>query len=129
MMRSGRVAKLLGRRGAGSAEGGLNVSHCAASSGRSLLRTSAVATIVAVASMQPGYAQAPKKDVSMRLDWLYQGPNSGFMVAKDKGYYDEAGLNVDLGPGRGSGSTAQLIASKTSQFGFADGFVIGAGVA
>ena len=48
----------------------------------------------------------------MRLDWLFQGPNSGFMVAKDKGYYDEAGLNVDIGPGRGSGSTAQIVASK-----------------
>src|SRR4029078_6403533 len=47
----------------------------------------------------------------------------------DKGFYDEAGLNVDMGPGKGSGSTAQLIASKTSQFGFADGFVVGAGVA
>ena len=62
----------------------------------------------------------------MRLDWLYQGPNAGFVVAKDKGFYDEAGLNVDIGPGRGSGSTAQLVASKAAQFGFADGFVVGA---
>jgi len=51
------------------------------------------------------------------------------MVAKDKGYYDEAGLNVDLGPGRGSGSTSQLVASKATMVGFADGFVVGAGVA
>jgi NitT/TauT family transport system substrate-binding protein len=90
---------------------------------------SAVAAIVAVASMQSAHAQAPKKDVSMRLDWLYQGPNSGFMVAKDKGYYDEAGLNVDLGPGRGSGSTAQLVASKATMFGFSDGYVVGNSVA
>ena len=75
------------------------------------------------------HAQAQKRDVSMRLDWLYQGPNAGFVVAKDKGFYDEAGLNVDIGPGRGSGSTAQLVASKAAQFGFADGFVVGAGVA
>jgi NitT/TauT family transport system substrate-binding protein len=90
---------------------------------------SAVAAILAVASMQSAHAQAPKKDVSMRLDWLYQGPNSGFMVAKDKGYYDEAGLNVDLGPGRGSGSTAQLVASKATMFGFSDGYVVGNSVA
>ena len=82
-----------------------------------------------VACLQPAYAQAPKRDVSMRLDWLYQGPNSGFMVAKDKGYYDEAGLNVDLGPGRGSGSTAQLVASKATMFGFSDGYVVGNSVA
>ncbi len=79
--------------------------------------------------MQSAHAQAPKKDVSMRLDWLYQGPNSGFMVAKDKGYYDAAGLNVDLGPGRGSGSTAQLVASKATMFGFSDGYVVGNSVA
>jgi NitT/TauT family transport system substrate-binding protein len=79
--------------------------------------------------LQPAPAQAQKRDVSFRLDWVYQGPNSGFMVAKDKGFYDEAGLNVDLGPGKGSGSTAQLVASKATMIGFADGFVVGAGVA
>jgi len=47
------------------------------------------------------------------------------MIAKDKGYYDEAGLNVDIGPGRGSGSTAQIVASKAAMFGFSDGYVVG----
>jgi NitT/TauT family transport system substrate-binding protein len=84
---------------------------------------------VALACAQTAYAQSPKRDVSMRLDWLFQGPNSGFMVAKDKGYYDEAGLNVDIGPGRGSGSTAQLVASKAAMFGFSDGYVVGNSVA
>ena len=93
-----------------------------------LLRAVAIAGVT-IASLQGAPAQAQKRDVSFRLDWIYQGPNAGFMVAKDKGFYDEAGLNVDMGPGKGSGSTAQLIASKTSQFGFADGFVVGAGVA
>ena len=64
----------------------------------------------------------------MRLDWLFQGPNAGFMVAQDKGFYREVGLNVDIGPGKGSGSTAQLVASKATQFGFSDGFVVGLSV-
>src|SRR5713101_3770311 len=87
------------------------------------------AGFAAVACVPTAYAQAPKRDVSLRLDWLFQGPNSGFMVAKDKGYYDEAGLNVDIGPGRGSGSTAQLVASKAAMFGFSDGYVVGNSVA
>jgi NitT/TauT family transport system substrate-binding protein len=70
-------------------------------------------------------AAGPLKKVTLRLDWLYQGPNSGFMVAQELGYYKEAGLDVEIGPGKGSGSTAQLIASKASQFGFADGYVVG----
>lgn len=65
------------------------------------------------------------KKVTLRLDWLFQGPNSGFMVAREKGFYKEAGLDVEIGPGKGSGSTAQLVASKAAQFGFADGYVVG----
>src|SRR5215831_12353431 len=72
---------------------------------------------------------AARTEVSMRLDWLFQGPNVGFVVAKDKGYYDKAGLEVTIGAGRGSGSTAQLIASKTAMIGFSDGYVVGNTVA
>jgi NitT/TauT family transport system substrate-binding protein len=89
----------------------------------------AAAGFAAALFVQPGHAQSPKRDVTMRLDWLFQGPNSGFMVAKEKGYYDEVGLNVDIGPGRGSGSTAQIVASKAAMFGFADGYVVGNSVA
>ena len=69
------------------------------------------------------------RPVSMRLDWVYQGPNIGFITARDKGLYEKVGLDVDVGVGKGSGTTAQLIASKAAQFGFADGFVVGNGVA
>ena len=74
-------------------------------------------------------AAAPLKQVSMTLDWVFQGPNVGFMLAQDKGFYREAGLDVAITPGKGSGSTAQLVASKAAQFGFADGYVVGNGVA
>ncbi len=95
---------------------------------RQFLRQAGAATaLAAVPLARPARAQS-KRQVSMRLDWLYQGPNAGFMFALEKGYYDQAGLNVEIGPGKGSGSTAQLVASKASQFGFADGFVVGAGL-
>ncbi|MGP0092626.1 MAG: ABC transporter substrate-binding protein [Xanthobacteraceae bacterium] len=72
---------------------------------------------------------ATLRPVTMRLDWLYQGPNDGFIIARDKGFYEQAGLDVEIGPGKGSGSTAQLVASKAAQFGFSDGFVVGNSVA
>ena len=50
-------------------------------------------------------------------------------MRKDKGFYRDAGLDVSLTPGKGSVSTAQLVASKATQFGFSDGYVIGSGVA
>lgn len=52
------------------------------------------------------WAAGPVKQVSLTLDWIYQGPNVGFMLAKDKGFYREAGLDVSLTPGKGSVSTA-----------------------
>src|SRR6516162_2699384 len=85
------------------------------------------AGLAAVPLARRGRAQT-KRQVTMRLDWLYQGPNAGFLIAQEKGFYEQAGLNVEIGPGKGSGSTAQLIASKAAQFGFADGFVVGNGV-
>jgi len=86
------------------------------------------AALAAAPLARPAFAQKKLRDVTMRLDWVFQGPNAGFMIAHAKGFYEQAGLNVDIGPGKGSGSTAQLIASKTSQFGFSDGYVVGLSV-
>src|SRR5919198_4104316 len=88
-----------------------------------LRRAAMTAGLAAVPLACPRLARAQLRPGTPRLDWLFQGPNGGFMVAQEKGYYREAGLNVEIGPGRGSGNTAQVVASKASQFGFADGFV------
>src|ERR1700683_5004923 len=98
---------------------------------RRFLKNSALAAGVLAVPAAPMQvrAQGALKQVSMMMDWIYQGPNVGFMLARDKGFYREAGLDVTLTPGKGSGSTAQLIASKAAQFGFADGYVVGNGVA
>jgi NitT/TauT family transport system substrate-binding protein len=73
-------------------------------------------------------AAAPLKQVSMTLDWLYEGANAGYLVAHEQGFFRDAGLDVAIASGKGSASTAQLVASKASQIGFADGFVVGNGV-
>ncbi|MET0844014.1 MAG: ABC transporter substrate-binding protein [Mycetocola sp.] len=66
-------------------------------------------------------APADLTDVTLTLNFLAGGPNSGFMVAKEKGYYEDAGLNVKIQEGQGSGSTASLVAQGNSEFGVADG--------
>ncbi len=73
-------------------------------------------------------AAAPLRQVSMTLDWIYQGPNVGFILARDKGFYRDAGLDVTVTSGKGSGTTAQLVASKASQFGFSDGYAVATGI-
>src|SRR5208282_4993624 len=85
---------------------------------------------VLVLSRQPlARAAGPLKPVTLTLDWVFQGPNVGFMLAQEKGFYREAGLDVAITSGKGSGSTAQLVASKAAQFGFSDGYVVGNSVA
>ncbi|MCW5730327.1 MAG: ABC transporter substrate-binding protein [Alphaproteobacteria bacterium] len=73
-------------------------------------------------------AEAADRQVKMLLDWIHNGPNSGFVIAKEKGFYKSAGLDVSIEPGKGSGSTAQLIASKVADFGFSDGYVVASAV-
>ena len=72
-------------------------------------------------------AQSTKslRTISMQLDWVHQGPNCGFLVAREKGWYADAGYDVTINQGKGSGNTAQIIGSKAVQFGFADGYVVG----
>jgi NitT/TauT family transport system substrate-binding protein len=74
-------------------------------------------------------AAGPLKPVAMTLDWIYEGPNLGFLVAHDQGYYRDAGLDVTITAGKGSGNTAQLVANKATQIGFADGYAASNGIA
>lgn len=96
---------------------------------RRFLRNASIAAGIAAVPFISARGQSRLRPVTMRLDWLFQGPNVGFVVAKDKGFYEHEGLDVTVGPGKGSISTAQLIASKDSQFGFSDGYVVGNSVA
>jgi NitT/TauT family transport system substrate-binding protein len=96
-----------------------------------LQRAAVTAAMSAVPSLlaRPSRAAGPLRPVKMLLDWLYQGPNDGFIIAREKGFYEAIGLDVTVESGKGSGSTAQLIANKVAQFGFADGYVVGNSVA
>jgi len=98
---------------------------------RRLLQKSAVAAGSLALPLKPLRVRATGSltPVTMTLDWVYQGPNDGFMIAQEKGFYREAGLDIAITGGKGSAATAQLVASKATQFGFCDGYVVGNGVA
>jgi NitT/TauT family transport system substrate-binding protein len=49
--------------------------------------------------------------VTLQLRWMTQTQFAGYYVAKDKGYYREAGLDVTITPGGPDVSPAQVIAS------------------
>jgi NitT/TauT family transport system substrate-binding protein len=91
---------------------------------RAFLRGAAIASL-AVPTLLRAQARQPVRSVTCLTDWLHQGPNAGFAVAKEKGFYADAGIDLTLNQGKGSGSTAQIVGSKAAQFGFADGYVVG----
>src|SRR5262245_34016799 len=57
-------------------------------------------------------------DVRLRLNWMYYGSHAGFAYGLDKGYYKDAGINLDIRSGNGSGSAHRLVANGDSTFSY-----------
>ncbi|MBX2879352.1 MAG: ABC transporter substrate-binding protein [Granulosicoccus sp.] len=75
---------------------------------KKLLTLSAVA-MLSVAGMASTVASAAD-DVTLQLKWVTQAQFAGYYVAKDKGFYDEADLNVTIKPGGPDIAPPQVIA-------------------
>jgi NitT/TauT family transport system substrate-binding protein len=67
----------------------------------------------------PAAAQE-KKDVKVMMDWIIQGTHAPFFVAREKGYYKEAGINVQIDAGRGATNVAVSVAGGVYDFGWVD---------
>jgi NitT/TauT family transport system substrate-binding protein len=58
-----------------------------------------VAVAATALSMSAVYAQTP---VKFSLDWKFEGPSAPFLVALEKGYFKDEGLDVTIDTGNGS---------------------------
>ena len=67
----------------------------------------------------PALAQS-KTQIKMILNWRYQGQQSWFFLAQDKGYFDEAGIKMVMDQGNGSGAAVGHVASGAYDVGFGD---------
>jgi NitT/TauT family transport system substrate-binding protein len=69
----------------------------------------------------PGAALAQGKEkVVLLLNWYTYSEHAPFYLGKERGYYDQEGLDLDIQEGRGSGITVQAVAAGTATFGYAD---------
>jgi NitT/TauT family transport system substrate-binding protein len=64
-----------------------------------------------------------------RLNWTFYGEHAGFIAARDLGYYEEEGLDVEIMEGSGSTTVAQLIASGEQPVAYIDSATMMRGVA
>lgn len=65
-------------------------------------------------------AQADNLPIKLTLDWKIQGIHSWFYMARDKGYFAEEGLDVQIDQGEGSAVTVTRVMSGAYDAGFGD---------
>ncbi|SOC01038.1 ABC transporter substrate-binding protein [Stappia indica] len=68
-------------------------------------------TLLAAAALAFAFGPAQAADdITLQLKWVTQGQFAGYYVAKDKGFYEEEGLNVTIKPGGPDMAPPQVIA-------------------
>jgi NitT/TauT family transport system substrate-binding protein len=86
-------------------------------------RTGLILSLVAAAAVSAfansASAQALEK-FPFRLNWTLYGEHAPFFVARDKGFYKEEGLDVEIMEGSGSTTVAQLVANSTNPVAYVD---------
>jgi NitT/TauT family transport system substrate-binding protein len=91
---------------------------------RSSLSKLLLAAVVSGAALAAANAAMAATAVTFQLNWVAGGPNAGFAAAVAEGFYKEAGLDVTLVQGNGSGNTAQLVANGRAQIAYADAVAV-----
>lgn len=88
---------------------------------RQLASAAAAASVLAFGATGAATAATP---ITFQLNWVAGGANAGFAAAVAEGFYKEAGLDVKLVEGNGSGNTAQLVANGRAQLAYADAVAV-----
>jgi NitT/TauT family transport system substrate-binding protein len=84
-----------------------------------LKRLLSVLAVAVVAASGPAFGQAKDKVVLM-LNWYTYSEHAPFFLGKERGYFEQEGIDLDIQEGRGSGVTIQAVAAGTANFGYAD---------
>lgn len=81
------------------------------------LRAAMTLAAVAVLGALPAAAQTK---IRFALDWRFEGPAAAYLIAIDKGFYKDEGLEVTIDPGTGSVESINRLASGTHDMAFGD---------
>jgi len=70
------------------------------------------------------YAATPLEKVSLQLDWKYQFEFAGFIMAKEKGFYNDVGLDVELREYEEGVDIVDSVLSKQANYGIYNSSVV-----
>ena len=76
--------------------------------------------LIILASLLISITSYADTKIPFTLDWKFEGPSAPFFYAIDKGYFKDAGLNVEISPGKGSLDAIPKVATGSFPLGFAD---------
>lgn len=76
------------------------------------------AAVALLAGAAPALAEMT--DIRFTLGWKTQGSDAPFLLALNKGYFEEEGLNVTIDQGEGSAATVTRIMGGAYDAGFGD---------
>lgn len=79
-----------------------------------------VAACSAISVLLVSSAAFAQEKIVVLMNFTIQGDHGPFYMAKDRGYFKEAGLDVDIQRGFGSGDTVKKIVAGAADIGFAD---------
>lgn len=57
--------------------------------------------------------------VNLRLDWVFGSEHAPIFLAKEKGFFRDEGIDVNILAGEGSTVTVKLVGNRTTEFGYA----------
>ena len=87
-----------------------------------------VVALMALLLAAPAFAQSKLEKFPFRLNWTLYGEHAPFFVARDKGFYAQEGLEVEIQEGSGSTTVSQLVANATSPVAYVDAATMMRGV-
>lgn len=84
-----------------------------------MMKIASIAAFAAAALLAPGVAAAKEK-VNLVLNWVPTADHSPYYYGKEQGWYDQAGIDLAIETGKGSGVSAQRVGAGTSEIGISD---------
>src|SRR5438445_770199 len=89
--------------------------------GNTMFKRFAIYLLTALVGVLASPAIAQSKDKAiLLLNWYTYSEHAPFYLGKERGYFDQEGIDLDIQEGRGSGVTVQAVAAGTATFGYAD---------
>jgi NitT/TauT family transport system substrate-binding protein len=82
------------------------------------------AAVIGLVMLAGCLSAAAGDKTTFRMNWYWRGIQAPFVLAAARGYFERAGVEMELLEGRGSAITVQAVGAKADTFGFVDGFTL-----